>query len=152
MINEIFNGIQGEGKTQGQYRTFIRMNGCNLSCDLCDSKYSWGQGDQHIQMSELNDIHSSVVITGGEPCLKQNWELIHNHIFIKSNVDWIEVETNGTHIPDSFLSRVDLWNISPKPHYWMKKKIEPYECEPFLLTKKTQNQHYCDCFKACFGG
>ncbi len=35
MINEVFEGIQGEGKTQGQFRTFIRFNACNLKCNFC---------------------------------------------------------------------------------------------------------------------
>ena len=83
MINEIFNGIQGEGITQGQYRTFIRFNTCNLSCNFCDTKYTFNKGDRHIGLSDFNDYSDNIVITGGEPTLKNTWEFIHNEVFKK---------------------------------------------------------------------
>ena len=37
----MFYSFQGEGKTIGQPRLFIRLAGCNLRCKWCDTKYSW---------------------------------------------------------------------------------------------------------------
>jgi organic radical activating enzyme len=117
MINEIFNGIQGEGKTQGQYRQFIRMNGCNLSCKFCDTRYTWGRGDNKVKLPRK--LHSRIAITGGEPTLKDNWKFISCNILSRPEVDWVEVETNGTGTfsytdIQRLGGKVNLWNISPK--------------------------------------
>ena len=74
MINEIFDALQGEGKTQGQYRTFIRFNNCNLKCDFCDTKYTWNKGDQQIDLNK--NFYRNIVLTGGEPCLEKNCNFI----------------------------------------------------------------------------
>ena len=49
-VNEVVDVIQGEGKTQGQYRTMIRMNNCSLFCNYCDTAYCWGKGDKQIDI------------------------------------------------------------------------------------------------------
>ena len=45
-IVEIFRTIQGEGILQGQPSVFIRLYGCNLSCNWCDT----------IRQSEYNNF------------------------------------------------------------------------------------------------
>lgn len=139
MINEIFFGIQGEGKTQGQYRQFIRFNTCNLCCNFCDTAYALGKGDKHIELHE--QLYSHIVISGGEPCLENNWQFIKENILFKKEVQWIEVETNGTIIPFfSDLNLINLWNISPKnPKDQIKKDII---CEPVLLKYKENLKDY----------
>ena len=39
-VNEIFSSIDGEGIRTGYLTTFIRLNGCNLKCSYCDTKYA----------------------------------------------------------------------------------------------------------------
>ena len=39
-ISEIFFSIQGEGVLIGTPTVFIRLYGCNLRCDWCDSMYA----------------------------------------------------------------------------------------------------------------
>ena len=36
-VNEIFYSIQGEGRYTGTPAIFIRLAGCNLRCDFCDT-------------------------------------------------------------------------------------------------------------------
>jgi len=40
-VNEIFASVQGEGVNTGVPAIFIRFALCNLSCQKCDSSYTW---------------------------------------------------------------------------------------------------------------
>jgi 7-carboxy-7-deazaguanine synthase len=116
-ISEIFPSIQGEGLRQGEPTLFIRLAGCNLECDFCDTKYAWKGGKELTLariMSRLKKIRSSypaewVCLTGGEPLLQPIENLIEN---LKAEDYKIQVETNAT-----FFRRleVDWYTISPKP-------------------------------------
>jgi len=39
-LAEIFYSIQGEGTWTGTPAVFVRLAGCNLACDFCDTDYS----------------------------------------------------------------------------------------------------------------
>lgn len=55
-----------------------------------------------------------LVITGGEPLVQQE-SLIDLVTYMKARGFFVEIETNGTIVPDSDLaSMVDQWNVSPK--------------------------------------
>jgi 7-carboxy-7-deazaguanine synthase len=117
-LNEIFYSIQGEGKTIGQPRLFIRLSGCNLNCIFCDSKYHKESRELNNEDEELLKEHKHWCITGGEPLLQQDAIL---DLIRKYNPEWVEIETNGTIIPKEYLlKRVDLWNISPKGELYQK--------------------------------
>ena len=40
-VCEIFYSIEGEGIEIGRLEVFVRLSGCNLKCNWCDTKYSW---------------------------------------------------------------------------------------------------------------
>ena len=40
-VNEILHSVKGEGQLVGKNSVFIRLNGCNMRCPWCDSKYTW---------------------------------------------------------------------------------------------------------------
>lgn len=97
-VCEIFAGIQGESSYAGLPCIFVRMTGCNLRCEYCDTTYAYEEG---IEMSE-NEILESVKsygiklveITGGEPLLqKDTIKLIEKLL----DVGFIVlIETNGS--------------------------------------------------------
>lgn len=71
-VNEIFYSIQGEGRYTGTPAIFIRLAGCNLRCNFCDTEHQPYQDltEEEI-MRQIADFPAShIVITGGEPMLQ----------------------------------------------------------------------------------
>ncbi len=73
-VNEIFDAPQGEGGFVGTMCTFIRLQGCTVGCEFCDTKYTWGKGGERMLVEDIvAQIHyPNVIITGGEPL---QWDL-----------------------------------------------------------------------------
>ena len=74
-ITEIFYSLQGESRTAGFPTVFIRLTGCPLRCDYCDTTYAF-QGGEKIEISDVLKRVAEyqphyVTVTGGEP-LAQN--------------------------------------------------------------------------------
>ncbi len=123
-INEIFESIQGEGPTAGQPAIFIRLFGCNLACEWCDTKYTWHKDylEKAIKWDEtklaehiIKKYHSAkrIIITGGEPLLQE--EALDCLLNVLSNKDYsFELETNGTKYPSLTAGWYDQINVSPK--------------------------------------
>jgi len=120
-ISEIFLSIQGEGYHIGYPSTFIRVQGCNLRCPWCDTKYTWEVKEEGYMY--ITDILNKVlefkcpyvILTGGEPLTIQDnlKELI---IRLKEYLGvYIDVETNGTiKLSNEFWQLVDHITVSPK--------------------------------------
>lgn len=116
-VIEIFDSIQGEGSFIGTPCTFVRLAGCNLSCEWCDTKESWSV-EQAVEMTGKEIAakcnHTLVVITGGEPCINDLTSLVYWLQKDKENPHLVALETNGTYrIPSSW--RIDWITVSPKP-------------------------------------
>src|ERR1700733_14832413 len=70
-ITEIFRSLQGEADTAGIPTVFVRLTGCPLRCQYCDTAYAFHGG----QWATLDEIMQSVrafqtrhvCVTGGEP-------------------------------------------------------------------------------------
>ena len=123
-ISEIFKSIQGEGTSTGKDVVFLRTALCNLTCEWCDTKYTWDwknyDYEKEVNEISLSDIKQKItdygikhlVVTGGEPLLQQK-ELVD--LLKQLNSFFIEIETNCTIKPqEELLSIVDQWNVSPK--------------------------------------
>lgn len=70
-VIEIFDSIDGEGPRQGHPATFIRLSGCNLRCNYCDTTYSYEGGtDMTVEEVVGKVCHAqNITLTGGEPLL-----------------------------------------------------------------------------------
>ncbi len=72
-IVEEFYTLQGEGFHTGKAAYFIRIGGCDIACQWCDTKMSWKSEDyplieiEKIVENVLKCSAKSVVVTGGEP-------------------------------------------------------------------------------------
>jgi 7-carboxy-7-deazaguanine synthase len=75
-ITEIYRSIQGESSYAGVPCIFVRLAGCNLRCDWCDSEYTFTGGKKmtieevELQVEQLSP-HGLVEVTGGEPMLQE---------------------------------------------------------------------------------
>lgn len=70
-ITEIFYSLQGEARTAGLPTVFVRLTGCPLRCQYCDTEYAFHGGDRRALDTILAEVASYspryVCVTGGEP-------------------------------------------------------------------------------------
>ncbi len=171
---EIFYTIQGEGKNLGLPSVFVRLSLCNLYCIWCDTDYTWNwentnfahhndekEGYQKFRKSDyiirlttseiLNEVLQynckNIVLTGGEP-LVQHKPLTELAKLLKNEGKHIEIETNGTIIPnrelDSFL---DQYNVSIKlsnSKVETAERIVPTAISFFAQTEKSNFKFVID--------
>ncbi|MHA1289810.1 MAG: 7-carboxy-7-deazaguanine synthase QueE [Candidatus Thorarchaeota archaeon] len=111
-VQAIFDSIDGEANGfsgAGQLTTFIRLKGCNLKCDYCDTEYSQSSEPENWMTVDeiLQKIHfPKVTITGGEPLLQEVGlkELCRKLIYYRHNGVYhkVSIETNGSIVPTDF--------------------------------------------------
>ena len=75
-ITEIFYSLQGEARTLGFPTVFVRLTGCPLRCQYCDTSYAF-TGGKWMELSaieaEVKKYHCPyVTVTGGEPLAQPN--------------------------------------------------------------------------------
>jgi 7-carboxy-7-deazaguanine synthase len=118
-LSEIFYSIQGEGMWTGTPAVFVRLAGCNLACDFCDTDYSikrFATIDEIVAMVRAaGGDCPMVVLTGGEP-FAQSETLALIEALCRDGRR-VHVESNGTIFAD-LPSEVWLC-VSPK------KRVDP---------------------------
>ncbi len=122
-VCEVFSSIQGEGLFIGCRQLFLRLAGCNLRCEYCDTKDSWLSPDialfqespNSYKMQGINNpinlmklweiinnfhpkLHHSLSITGGEPLMQVDTVKILSKRWMDAGGK-VLLETNGT-LPD----------------------------------------------------
>jgi organic radical activating enzyme len=136
-IVEVFNTLQGEGSWAGRRAVFVRFAGCNAwngrtqdrakgrgACALwCDTDFAKGKKRvTHELLGLMDDAWPAnpregagrrsrrCVLTGGEPCLQLDKQLI---AAMRGRGWEVSVETNGS-IDCDALELCDLVTVSPK--------------------------------------
>lgn len=70
-ITEIFHSLQGEARSVGRPTVFVRLTGCPLRCQYCDTAYAFSGGMLYQPDDILREVASYdahyVTVTGGEP-------------------------------------------------------------------------------------
>jgi len=124
-INDIFYSLQGEGHNTGRAAAFIRFAGCNLRCAFCDTDFDSYQemsgSDIMTAISQLtshieSDTRPLIVLTGGEPTLQADEQLV---ALLHDQGYEVAMESNGTRPAPH---NIDWLTISPKtPLTWKDK-------------------------------
>lgn len=127
-VNEIFYSVQGEGRRAGTANVFVRFAGCNLTCSRdneagfdCDTEFVSSTRMTAAEILERIDalwpdgakIGPAIILTGGEPMLHVDTELIVALRTLAPSV--IAMETNGTIAWPNDFDVGDVWiSCSPK--------------------------------------
>ena len=92
-VVEIFQSIDGEAFNAGKITNFIRLSGCNLRCNYCDTIYGQNLSDGEEMsiddiLKKLDKGIKNITLTGGEPLLnKENaYSLLNALVKEKYNV------------------------------------------------------------------
>lgn len=115
-VIEVFDSIQGEGAHSGLGATFIRLAGCNLRCEWCDTAHSFDMDKaEYLTAEEILAKYSfpqpMVIVTGGEPTLYDLGQLVSS---LHNLSKYVSLETNGTNpVPEEW--GIDWITVSPKP-------------------------------------
>jgi len=117
-VNEIFFSLQGEGIRAGTAALFLRFSGCNVGCRVethgfdCDTDYAAGRemtlAEIVAELRTAGPTCTWVVLTGGEPALQVDRELIDG---MHAAGFKLAIETNGT---IALPAGIDWITVSPK--------------------------------------
>jgi 7-carboxy-7-deazaguanine synthase len=70
-ITEVFHSLQGEADTAGWPTVFVRLTGCPLRCQYCDTTYAFHGGEWwelDAILARVREFDTAFVcVTGGEP-------------------------------------------------------------------------------------
>ncbi len=97
-VNEIYKSLQGESSRAGLPCVLVRLTGCNLRCDWCDTQHAWNDGEQMTVDSICQSVAEldcpRVLVTGGEPLMQPtSLELLRR--LCEAGYE-TSLETNGT--------------------------------------------------------
>ena len=127
-ITEIFHSLQGESTTVGLPTVFVRLTGCPLRCNYCDTAYAFNGGgmisidDILMQVGAFGCEH--VCVTGGEPLAQPNCIDLLKRLCDAGHS--VSIETSGAR---------DISAIDPRVMIVMDLKTpDSGECEKNMLT------------------
>ena len=106
-LTEIFYSLQGETRTAGIPTVFIRLTGCPLRCEYCDTSYAFTGGSWWTFPAILDEIAKYetryITVTGGEPLAQKTChELLR--VLCDNGYD-VSLETSGA---------MDISDVDPR--------------------------------------
>ena len=145
-INEIFKSIQGETSYAGLPCAFVRVTGCNLRCNYCDTTYAYEEGKEMSLSTILECIArlktKIVCVTGGEPLSNNDTPLLLEELLVKNYT--VLVETNGSYdirtIPQEVIKIMDIKcpdsNMSHLMNWQNIKYLTKFDEVKFVLSSR----------------
>ena len=159
LVTEIYKSLQGESTYAGVACIFVRLTGCNLRCEWCDSEFSFYGGQKMTVdevLAEIGKLHAPtgnrqlatgsclVEITGGEPMLQEREVVALMERLLDAGYK-VLLETSGerplARVPKQVIKIVDV----KCPHSGEAntfadenlQALEPHDELKFVLTDRT---------------
>ena len=96
-ITEIFLSLQGETNTMGLPTVFVRLTGCPLRCQYCDTAYAFSGGELMSLAVIVETVRDKgvrhVTVTGGEPLAQPNVHALLTTLCDENFI--VSLETSG---------------------------------------------------------
>jgi 7-carboxy-7-deazaguanine synthase len=106
-ITEIFLSLQGEARQAGWPTVFVRLTGCPLRCQYCDTAYAFHGGDWWTIDDILAEVARQgvrhVCVTGGEPLSQKRCILLLQRLCDAGYE--VSLETSGA---------IDIADVDPR--------------------------------------
>lgn len=131
-VAEKFVSINGEGPLAGMLAAFIRLKGCNLKCNYCDTMWA-NEADCPVCFLSAGDLIawlkkeqlSRVTLTGGEPLLAPHVDVLIEELG-RAGAS-VEIETNGS------VDLTPFHKLTFRPSFTMDYKCPDSMMESFML-------------------
>ena len=109
-INEIFYSLQGESSRIGIPTIFIRLTGCPMRCNYCDTAYAFHEGKNYSFDEIINEIQqyktNFITVTGGEPLAQKSCK---DFLAKLTNLEYeVSLETGGAISIDQVHEKVKM--------------------------------------------
>ncbi len=139
-LSEIFYSVQGEGTWTGTPAVFVRLAGCNLACDFCDTDYALkfvaSVSDVVARVRAEGGDCPMVILTGGEPLAQAATPALIDAL--RADGRRVHIESNGTiytELPD------DVWLcVSPKERVDPRMAKRANEAK-LIVDKRVPEEH-----------
>ena len=106
-ITEIFLSLQGEARDAGWPTVFVRLTGCPLRCQYCDTAYAFHGGEWRVIDEILAEVAGHgvrhVCVTGGEPLAQKRCPALLSRLCDAGYA--VSLETSGA---------IDIGNVDPR--------------------------------------
>jgi len=106
-ITEVFLSLQGEARDAGWPTVFVRLTGCPLRCQYCDTTYSFYGGEWRTIEQLLDEVAAHgvrhVCVTGGEPLSQKRCHELLRRLCDAGYV--VSLETSGA---------IDIAEVDPR--------------------------------------
>lgn len=106
-ITEIFLSLQGESTLSGWPTVFVRLTGCPLRCQYCDTAYAFHGGAYRTLDEVLSEVAAfgvpHVCVTGGEPLAQKACIALLRRLCDAGHV--VSLETSGA---------IDVSEVDPR--------------------------------------
>ena len=142
-VQEIFPTLQGEGPYVGWPSVFVRLGGCNLACEFCDTEFDSFKKisleDILLEVKKVGEGKKLVVITGGEP-LRQPIGLLCEELIKMGFL--VQIETNGTiyrDLPKEVKVICSPKNTDGKYHSIRLDLLQRIDAFKFIISKNNLN-------------
>lgn len=107
-LTEIFFSLQGETTFAGLPTVFVRLTGCPLRCQYCDTAYAFHHGKKwslDVILAEIQRYNTRyVTVTGGEPLAQEHCLILLDQLIERGYT--VSLETSGALAIDRVNPRV----------------------------------------------